>query len=436
MSKYTIMIEVNFVFSQNQKKYMKTVIKNIAELVQTEETARKWVAGNDMKNLSTIKDAFVEFENGIITAFGSMDNWTGIDDWNNTEIIDAEGGMVFPTYCDSHTHLVFAASREEEFVDRINGLSYEEIANRGGGILNSAEKLQKATEDELYEDAFARLNELVEMGTGAIEIKSGYGLTMEAELKMLRVIKRLKATSDVTIKATFLGAHALPKEFKNNKDAYMDLVINEMLPKVAEGNLADYVDIFCEKGYFTVDDTKRLLVAANKYKIPSKTHVNQFNAIGGVKTSVNLGSLSVDHLEKMATEDYDTLKNSECMPTILPACSFFLEIPYGPAKKMIEEGLPVALATDYNPGSSPSGNMNFVASLGCIQMKMTPEQVINATTINTAYAMGVEKELGSVCVGKKANLFITKVIPSYAYLPYSFGHNVIDRVLINGKIIK
>ena len=430
------MIEVNFVFSQNQKKYMKTVIKNIAELVQTEETARKWVAGNDMKNLSTIKDAFVEFENGIITAFGSMDNWTGIDDWNNTEIIDAEGGMVFPTYCDSHTHLVFAASREEEFVDRINGLSYEEIANRGGGILNSAEKLQKATEDELYEDAFARLNELVEMGTGAIEIKSGYGLTMEAELKMLRVIKRLKATSDVTIKATFLGAHALPKEFKNNKDAYMDLVINEMLPKVAEGNLADYVDIFCEKGYFTVDDTKRLLVAANKYKIPSKTHVNQFNAIGGVKTSVNLGSLSVDHLEKMATEDYDTLKNSECMPTILPACSFFLEIPYGPAKKMIEEGLPVALATDYNPGSSPSGNMNFVASLGCIQMKMTPEQVINATTINTAYAMGVEKELGSVCVGKKANLFITKVIPSYAYLPYSFGHNVIDRVLINGKIIK
>jgi len=430
------MIEVNFVFSQNQKKYMKTVIKNIAELVQTEETARKWVAGNDMKNLSTIKDAFVEFENGIITAFGSMDNWTGIDDWNNTEIIDAEGGMVFPTYCDSHTHLVFAASREEEFVDRINGLSYEEIANRGGGILNSAEKLQKATEDELYEDAFARLNELVEMGTGAIEIKSGYGLTMEAELKMLRVIKRLKATSDVTIKATFLGAHALPKEFKNNKDAYMDLVINEMLPKVAEGNLADYVDIFCEKGYFTVDDTKRLLVAANKYKIPSKTHVNQFNAIGGVKTSVNLGSLSVDHLEKMATEDYDALKNSECMPTILPACSFFLEIPYGPAKKMIEEGLPVALATDYNPGSSPSGNMNFVASLGCIQMKMTPEQVINATTINTAYAMGVEKELGSVCVGKKANLFITKVIPSYAYLPYSFGHNVIDRVLINGKIIK
>ena len=430
------MIEVNFVFSQNQKKYMKTVIKNIAELVQTEETARKWVAGNDMKNLSTIKDAFVEFENGIITAFGSMDNWTGIDDWNNTEIIDAEGGMVFPTYCDSHTHLVFAASREEEFVDRINGLSYEEIANRGGGILNSAEKLQKATEDELYEDAFARLNELVEMGTGAIEIKSGYGLTMEAELKMLRVIKRLKATSDVTIKATFLGAHALPKEFKNNKDAYMDLVINKMLPKVAEGNLADYVDIFCEKGYFTVDDTKRLLVAANKYKIPSKTHVNQFNAIGGVKTSVNLGSLSVDHLEKMATEDYDALKNSECMPTILPACSFFLEIPYGPAKKMIEEGLPVALATDYNPGSSPSGNMNFVASLGCIQMKMTPEQVINATTINTAYAMGVEKELGSVCVGKKANLFITKVIPSYAYLPYSFGHNVIDRVLINGKIIK
>ena len=413
---------------------MKIVIKNIAELIQTEEFPRKWVAGKDMTQINTIKDAFVEVENGIITLFGSMEDWAGIEDWNNTEIIDAEGGMVFPTYCDSHTHLVFAASREGEFVDRINGLSYAEIAERGGGILNSADKLQNASEDELFEDALARLNELVQMGTGAIEIKSGYGLTLDAELKMLRVIKRLKAASDVTIKATFLGAHALPKEYKDNKDGYMDLVINEMLPIVAKEGLADYVDIFCEEGYFTVEDTKNLLTAANKLGLQSKTHVNQFNAIGGVKASVDLGALSVDHLEEMAEEDYKALKGSNCMPTILPSCSFFLRIPYGPAKRMIEEGLPVALATDYNPGSTPSGNMNFVASLGCIQLKMTPEEVINATTINTAYAMGVEKELGSICIGKKANLFITKPIPSYAYLPYSFGHNVIKKVMIAGKL--
>ena len=414
---------------------MKTVIKNISELIQTESTPRKWVAGEEMKQLNTIKDAFIEIEDGLISSFGSMEDWNGISDWNNTEIIDAEGGMVFPSYCDSHTHLVFAASREGEFVDRINGLSYEEIANRGGGILNSAEKLQNATEDELYESSLKRLNNLIQMGTGAIEIKSGYGLNLDAEIKMLRVIKRLKENTEVTIKATFLGAHALPKEYKDNKEGYMDLVINEMLPKIAEEKLADYVDIFCEKGYFTVEDTSRLLEAANKLGIQAKTHVNQFNSIGGVEASVKLGALSVDHLEEMKEEDYEALKNSECMPTILPSCSFFLGIPYGPAKQMMESGLPVALATDYNPGSTPSGNMNFVASLGCIQLKMTPEQVINATTINTAYAMGLEKEMGSICVGKKANFFITKEIPSYSYLAYSFGENVIDKIILNGKII-
>ena len=412
---------------------MKTVIKNIAELIQTEEYPRKWVAGKDMAKISSIKDAFVEVENGIISLFGSMEEWEGIEDWNNTEIIDAEGGMVFPSYCDSHTHLVFAASRESEFVDRINGLSYSEIAQNGGGILNSAEKLKNTSEDELYEDALIRLNELVQMGTGAIEIKSGYGLTLDAEIKILRVIKRLKENTEVTIKATFLGAHALPKEFKDNKDGYMDLVINKMLPKVASEKLADFVDIFCEKGYFTVSDTQRFIKAANKLGIPSKTHVNQFNAIGGVKASVDLGALSVDHLEEMAAEDYKALKGSNCMPTILPPCSFFLGIPYSQAAKIIAEGLPVALASDYNPGSTPSGNMNFVASLGCIKLKMTPEQVINATTINTAYAMGVEKELGSICIGKKANLFITKPISSYAYLTYSFGENIIRKIMINGK---
>ena len=413
---------------------MKIVIKNIAELIQTESTPKKWVAGADMKNISTIKDAFVEIENGIITGFGSMDNWSGIDNWSNTEIIDAEGGMIFPTFCNSHTHLVFTASREEEFVDRIKGLSYQEIAKKGGGILNSAEKLQNATEDELFESALARLNEVIKMGTGAIEIKSGYGLTLESELKILRVIKRLKEASDVTIKATFLGAHALPKEFKDNKDGYMDLVIDEMLPKIAKENLAYYVDIFCEKGYFTVEDTKKLLEAANKFGIKAKTHVNQFNAIGGVKASVDLGALSVDHLEQMNPEDFDVLLGSNCMPTILPSCSFFLGIPYSPARKMINKGLPIALASDFNPGSSPSGNMNFVASLGCIKLKMTPEEVINASTINSAYAMGVEKELGSIAIGKKANLFITKPISSYAYLAYSFGENIIEKVILNGKL--
>ena len=416
-------------------EYMKSVIKNIAELIQTEESPRKWVAGKEMSEISTIKDAFIEYENGIITSFGSMLDWKGIENWNNTEIIDADGGMVFPSYCDSHTHLVFAASREGEFVDRINGVSYEEIAKRGGGILNSAEKLQNTTENELYKNSLRRLNNLIKMGTGAIEIKSGYGLTLESELKMLRVIKRLKENTEVSIKATFLGAHALPKEYKDNKEGYMDLVINEMLPKIAEENLADYVDIFCEKGYFTVEDTVRLLKAAKKLGIQSKTHVNQFNSIGGVEASVKLGALSVDHLEEMKEEDFTSLQNSDCMPTILPSCSFFLGIPYGPAVKMMEKGLPVALASDYNPGSTPSGNMNFVTSLGCIQMKMTPEQVINATTINTAYAMGLEKEVGSICIGKKANLFITKEIPSYSYLPYSFGENVIDKVILNGKII-
>ena len=413
---------------------MKTVIKNINELIQIEKATRKWVAGSDMAQLQTIHDAFVEMENGIITSFGSMNEWTGIEDWNNTEIIDADGGMVFPSYCDSHTHLVFAASREDEFVDRIKGLSYEDIAKKGGGILNSARKLQATSEEELLRGALERANEIMMMGTGAVEIKSGYGLTMEAELKMLRVIKKLKEISPLTIKATFLGAHALPLEYKGNKNAYMDLVINEMLPQVAEEELAEYIDIFCEVDYFDVADTERLLAAATQYNLTPKTHVNQFNMIGGVQASVKHGALSVDHLEVMNNSDIESLKGTDCMPTLLPSCSFFLGIPYGPARKMMKAGLPVALATDYNPGSTPSGNMNFVASLGCIQLKMTPEEVINATTINTAYAMGVSNELGSIAIGKKANLFITKPMPSYAYLSYSYGQNHIKKIIVNGKI--
>jgi imidazolonepropionase len=413
---------------------MKTVIKNIAQLVQVEHQIRKWVSGSEMSKIDTIKDGFIEIQDGIITAFGSMDQWTGIDDWNNTEIIDANGGMVFPSYCDSHTHLVFAGNRENEWEQRIKGASYEDIAKNGGGILSSAKKLQETSEDELLEKALQRAKEVMKMGTGAIEIKSGYGLTTEAELKMLRVIKRLKKLSPLTIKATFLGAHAIPQEYKTNKSAYLDLIINEMLPQIAQEQLAEYIDIFCEEGYFSVEDTERLLETAQSYGLLPKTHVNQFTILGGVKASVKYKALSVDHLEIMNNEDIEALKGSECMPTLLPSCSFFLGIPYGPAKKLMENDLPVALATDYNPGSSPSGNMNFVASLGCIRMGMTPEEVINATTINTAYAMGLSQELGSIAVGKKANLFITKPITSYAFIPYSFGHQYIDKIIINGKV--
>ena len=413
---------------------MITVIKNIKEIVQVEHTIRKWVAGKDMAQLETIKNGFIEIKDGIISNFGSMEDWKGIEDWNNTEIIDANNGMVFPSYCDSHSHLVFAGNRENEWEQRLKGASYEEIAAKGGGILNSVKKLQNTSEEELLESALKRANEIVKMGTGAIEIKSGYGLTVDAELKMLRVIKKLNELSPLTIKATFLGAHAIPLEYKSRKSDYLDLIINEMLPRIIEENLAEYIDIFCEEGYFSVEDTERLLTEAKKWGLIPKTHVNQFTILGGVEASVKHGALSVDHLEIMNDDDFKALKGSECMPTLLPSCSFFLGIPYGPARKIMDEGMPVAIATDFNPGSSPSGNMNFVASLGCIQMGMTSEEVINATTINTAYAMGLSKELGSIAIGKKANLFITKPISSYAYIPYSFGHQHIDKIMINGQL--
>ena len=411
---------------------MKVIIKNIAELVQVEERIQEKVSGGDMKNLDTIKDAFLCMEDGLITDFGTMENLAGIDDWNNTEVIDAEGGMVFPSWVDSHSHLVFGGTREGEFVDRINGLSYAEIANRGGGILNSAKKLDNTTEDELYESASSRLVELIKMGTGALEIKSGYGLSTETELKMLRVIKRLKENFPITIKATFLGAHALPLAYKNDKEGYLKLIEEEMLPLVAKENLAEYVDIFCEKGYFSVADMERVVNAGKKYGLIPKVHVNQFNIIGGIPSAVKLGALSVDHLEVVNQEDIDALKGTLTMPTMLPSCSFFLKIPYGPARNMIDQGLPICIASDFNPGSTPSGNMNFVVSLACIHMNMNPEEAINAATINGAYAMGVSKTEGSIAKGKKGNIFITKKIPSYSFIPYSFGHNCIERVFING----
>ena len=411
---------------------MKIVIINIKELVQVRENGVLKVSGSEMNELPTIKNAYLLIENNCIADYGEMVNCPSI---NIDATIDATGKMVLPTWCDSHTHLVYAGNREQEFVDRINGLSYEEIANRGGGILNSAKILNETSEEDLYNQSKNRLEEVIKLGTGAIEIKSGYGLSVEGEIKMLRVIKKLKENYPIEIKTTFLGAHAFPIEFKNNHQGYIDLIINEMIPAIANENLADFIDVFCESGYFSVSETEQIMEAGNKFGLISKIHVNQFNAIGGVKAAVKINALSVDHLEVMNNEDIAILKNSETMPVALPTCSYFLGIPYTPAREMIESGLPLALATDFNPGSSPSGNMNFVVATACIKMKMTPEEAINAATINGAFAMNISKTHGSITIGKKANLIITKAIPSYNFLPYAFGDNHIDSVLINGEII-
>jgi imidazolonepropionase len=409
---------------------MSLLITNIKELIQVRESNSYKVSGADMKQLPTIKNAFLRIENDTITDYGTMDT---LDHKSADHIIDATDRIVMPTWCDSHTHIVYAGNREQEFVDRINGLSYEEIANRGGGILNSAAKLQNTSEDDLYTQSVARVKNVIKMGTGALEIKSGYGLTSDAELKMLRVIKRIRQEFSIPVKATFLGAHALPSAYKNDKQAYLDLIINEMLPKIAEEQLADYIDIFCEKGYFDLEDTDQILSAGQRYGLTPKIHVNQFNAFGGVAKGVAYNALSVDHLEELNSEDIEALKASNTMPVALPSCSYFLSIPYTPARAIIDAGLPLALATDYNPGSTPSGNMNFVVSTACIKMKMTPEEAINAATINGAYAMGIEKEYGSITKGKKANVMITKKVPSYNYLPYAFGDHHIETVIIHGK---
>lgn len=414
---------------------MKLLIKNIKNLVQVEESPRLKVAGMEMKNLPCIEDAWLAIEDDKIVDFGKMDDFPGITDWSGLQIIDATDKLVFPSWCDSHTHIVFATSREQEFVDRINGLTYQQIAQRGGGILNSAKKLREASEDELVESALKRLHEVMLQGTGAIEIKSGYGLSVEAELKMLRVIKKLKILSPLTIKATFLGAHAIPAEYKDRKEDYITLIIDEILPQIAAENLADYCDVFCENGYFSAEETIKILNAAKGSGLIPKVHAEQLSNSGGVKAGVTVGAISVDHLEYVNDEDTEALKNSATMPTILPGAQFFLQEPFPPARKMMDAGLPVAIASDYNPGSSPSGNMNFMVSLACIQYKMTPEEAINAATINSAYAMGLSKTHGSIAIGKQANIFITKEISSYSFLPYSFASNTIETVIINGNII-
>jgi imidazolonepropionase len=412
---------------------MKILFKNIKELIQVRENSIAFVSGKEMKVLPTIKNAFLLIEDGLIVDFGSMDE---LSDTEVNQVIDASGKMIMPTWCDSHTHIVYAGNREGEFVDRINGLTYEEIANNGGGILNSAKKLQAVSENELYNQSKVRLEEVMSLGTGAVEIKSGYGLTYESELKMLRVIKRLKENYPIEIKATFLGAHAVPSNYKNNKEGYLKMLIDEVIPQVSKENLAEFVDVFCEKGYFSVEDTEAILKAGKKYGLIPKIHVNQFTSIGGVQIGVQYNALSVDHLEVMNAEDISVLKNTRTMPVALPSCSYFLGIPYTPARKIIDEGLPLALATDYNPGSTPSGNMNFVVSTACIKMKMTPEEAINAATINGAYAMGLETKVGSISKGKLANLILTKPINSYGFIPYSFGNNQIESVFVKGKKIK
>jgi len=411
---------------------MTTLITNIKELLQVRDISTTRVSGKDMKHLPTIKNAFIIIENGVIANFGEMKDLPNIKADN---VIDAKGKMVLPSWCDSHTHIVYAGNREQEFVDRINGLSYEEIANRGGGILNSAKALQATSIDDLYNQTVPRVKEVMKLGTGAIEIKSGYGLTTDAELKMLRVAKRIEKEFPILVKTTFLGAHALPTKYKNRKEDYLDLVINNMLPKVAEENLADYIDVFCEKGYFSLKDTERILIAGKAHNLIPKIHVNQFNAFGGVALGVKYNALSVDHLEELNQEDIIALQDRNTIPVALPSCSYFLSIPYTPARQLIDAGLPLALATDYNPGSTPSGNMNFVVSTACIKMKMTPEEAINAATINGAYAMGLSQECGSITKGKIANLIITKAIPSYGFLPYAFGDNHIDTVIIKGEVL-
>lgn len=411
---------------------MTILITNIKELLQVRDETILKVSGNQMKLLPSIKNAYLLIENDTIVDFGDMSDATGII---ADQTIDAKGKLVLPTWCDSHTHIVYAGDRSQEFVDRINGLSYEDIANRGGGILNSAKTLQNTSEDDLYNQSVIRLKAVMKLGTGAIEIKSGYGLTPDAEIKMLRVIKRLKKDFPIKVKATFLGAHALPIAFKDNKQGYLDQIINDMLPQIAKENLAQYIDVFCEKGYFDLDDTAQILKAGQEYNLTPKIHVNQFNAFGGIALAVKHQAISVDHLEELNNEDIIALKDSNTMPVALPSCSYFLSIPYTPGRQLIDAGLPLALATDYNPGSTPSGNMNFVVSTACIKMKLTPEEAINAATINGAYAMGISNQYGSITKGKKANVIITKPVSSYNYLPYAFGDNHIDTVIINGEIV-
>lgn len=416
---------------------MSLLIKNIRTLVHTESEIHLKYSGAEMAAIQTIDNAFVHCKDDKISSFGKMDSpeFLQLDRTEIETTIDATGKHVFPSWCDSHTHIVYAGNREQEFVDRIKGLSYEEIFSRGGGILNSANKLRLATEEELYVQAMVRINEIISQGTGCVEIKSGYGLTLESELKMLRVIKHIKETVPIDVKATFLGAHAVPSEYKGNKAGYLKLLIDEMLPAIASEKLADYCDIFCEQNYFTAEEAVQLFEASNKYGLIPKVHAEQLSHSGGIQAGVKSGAISVDHLEFINVNDIAALKSSNTMPVILPGAQFFLSLQKPAVRQMIDAGLPVAISSDFNPGSCPSGNMNQMISLACILYKMTPEEAIIASTTNSAYAMGLSKSHGSIAVGKKANMFVTKEIPSYNFIPYSFGSVLIDTIVLNGKKI-
>jgi imidazolonepropionase len=413
---------------------MNVLITNIHQLVNVRRES-KLLRGKELAAMPVIENAYLLVEDGLIKEYGEMKSIAGRESSLAKEVIDAKGASILPTWCDSHTHLVFAASREEEFVDKLKGASYAEIAAKGGGILNSARKLNDTSEDILFEQAWKRLNELMRLGTGAIEIKSGYGLTVEGELKMLRVIKRLKEKSPVPVKASFLGAHTYPLAFKENHQGYIDQIIHEMLPRIATEQLADYIDVFCEQGFFTPEETETICRAGMAIGLKPKIHANQLNLSGGTQVGVKLGAVSVDHLETMDDDAIQTLASSNTIGTLLPTAAFFLRMPFQPARVLVDRGCAIALASDYNPGSSPSGNMNLVVAMSCIQMKLLPEEAINAATLNGAYAMELGHELGSITPGKRANLIFTHPIPSVAYLPYAFGSNLIEKVMINGSFI-
>ena len=410
---------------------MRTLIKNIKNIIGIIEGPQTYKKAEALSNVEMLANGYILIEDERISDYGSMVDCPD----NMDQVIDATDSLVLPAWCDSHTHIVFATTREKEFEMKIKGMSYEDIAAAGGGILNSARKLKDCSEDDLYEMAKGRLEEVTQFGTGAIEIKSGYGLSLESEVKMLRVIRRLSAYSPISIKSTFLGAHAIPIEYKNRREDYINLIINKMLPKIAKEKLADYCDVFCEKGFFTVDETDRILKAAAKYGIPPKIHANQLSNSGAVQVGIANNAISVDHLEVMGDTEIEALLQSNTIPTLLPSCSYYINIPYAPARKMIEAGLGITLATDFNPGSSPSGNIPFLLSLACTKMKLTPEEAFNAVTINGAYAMQLEDEVGSITKGKLANLIITKNIPNLTYIPYMFGTNHIEKVLVRGKVM-
>ncbi|GGW62964.1 imidazolonepropionase [Winogradskyella epiphytica] len=411
---------------------MSILITNIKQLIQVRDVNTTILKGSEMKELPILENAYIYMEHDTIIEYGLMEDHYSID---AETVIDATGKIVLPSWCDSHTHIVYAGDRTSEFVDRINGLSYADIANKGGGILNSAKKLQETSEEELYQQSVKRLNDLIAMGTGAVEIKTGYGLTVEAELKMLRVIKRMKQESLAIIIPTLLAAHAIPEEYHSNKQEYIKYITDELIPKAAELNITNYVDVFCEEGYFDINDTEAILEAGNKYNLRPKIHVNQFNIVGGIALGVKHNALSVDHLEEINDDDIEALKGSETISVALPGCSYFLSIPYTQGRKIIDAGLPLAIATDYNPGSSPSGNMNFVVSAACVKMRLTPEEAINAATVNGAYAMGISNMYGSITRGKKANLIITKPMNHYSEIPYAFAHNPVEQVIINGQVL-